>query len=67
MSHWTQEAHPMCICGPMTFGEVKGTVTREGCREHAKAIYGIDPHPILSAEDMDEIMAQFRKRLGVTA
>lgn len=67
MSHWTREAHPLCTCGPMTFGEVKGMVTREGCREHAKAMYGIDPHPILSDDDLQEIMAEFRERYGVKA
>lgn len=68
MSHWSQEKHPMCTCGPVTFGgKTSGMVTVEGCRMAAKATYGIDPHPVLNAEDLEALMADFRERLGVTA
>ncbi len=67
MSLVADGAHPLCICGPMSFGETKGLVTIEGCRANAQGIYGIDPHPVMSKQDMEEIIIAFRERLGVTA
>lgn len=56
--------HPLCICGPVTFsGEVKGLVTTEGCRMHVRETYGIDPHPVMSADDVNALVAAFKKRL----
>lgn len=58
--------HPLCICGPVTFtGEVEGLVTIEGCRMYARETYGIDPHSVMNAADVDALVASFRKRLGV--
>jgi hypothetical protein len=58
------ERHPLCTCGPFRFPgqEGIGTVTPEGCRENAQAIYGIDPHPVLSSEDLEQIMEAFLTR-----
>jgi len=52
--------HPLCTCGSVTFfSQTAALVTRDGCRYHAKSIYGIDPHPVLSSEDLEEIMEAF--------
>jgi hypothetical protein len=60
--------HPLCTCGPVTFGgETKGLVTVEGCRMHAREVYGIDPHPVMNAADVTALVARFRERIGAGA
>jgi hypothetical protein len=57
--------HPLCICGPVGFGgEIKGVVTIEGCRTHACDTYGIDPHPVMNAKDVEALISAFRERMA---
>lgn len=43
-------AHPMCTCPPTTFD---GGPDRQPCRDRAAPI---DPHPVLTAEDMRAVI-----------
>lgn len=45
-------AHPLCTCPPITFDRL--SIDRQPCRDRAPM--GIDPHPVLTADDLRAIM-----------
>lgn len=55
---WPQ-AHPMCTCPEMTFSG--SAPDRAECRRKA---YPVDPHPVVSADDLRERVAALRGRIA---
>lgn len=55
---WPQ-AHPMCTCPEMTFSGPMPD--RAECRRKA---YPVDPHPVVSADDLRERVVALRRRIA---
>jgi len=56
--------HPLCTCPELTWDAATGRADPpdiNACR--ARALGGIDPHPVLSEEDMRAAIAALRKHL----
>lgn len=49
-------SHPLCTCLSLTFDRLD--VDRQPCRDRAAT--GVDPHPVLTAEDMRAVIAALK-------
>jgi len=61
------ERHPLCTCPELTWSALTGEATTpdlQACRD--RAFGGIDPHPVISTEEMREITAQLTGRMGMS-
>lgn len=61
---WSQR-HPLCTCPEPTWDAVTGEAGApdlDACR--ARAFGGVNPHPVLTADDLRAVIANLRERLS---